>query len=88
MSRARMLSLYDQENVQTPVGMTMDSRTHETVPPNPPKGPSASAGDIERASCEFNTTNPHFEDQVQAVLRRSSGYNVITSSGARRCHSM
>ena len=51
--RTWLIIMSDQENaVKNLVDMIRDSRTHETAVINTPKGSSASAGGIERASCE------------------------------------
>ena len=49
--RTRLIIMSDQENaVKNLVNMIRDSRTHETAVINTPKGLSASAGEIERAT--------------------------------------
>ena len=51
--RTRLIITSDQENaVKNLVDMIRDSRTHETILINTPKGSSASAGGIERANYE------------------------------------
>ena len=51
--RSRLIIMSDQENaVKNLVDMIRDSRQHETVVINTPKGSSASAGGIERANYE------------------------------------
>ena len=67
MGRTRLIITGDQENaVKNLVDMVRDSRAHETAVINTPKGSSASAGGIERATYEvekqIRTLKSRFEE--------------------------
>ena len=68
--RTRLFFMSDQENaVKNLVDITRDIRTHETAVINTPKGSSASAGGIERASYEvekqIRTLRSRFEENYE-----------------------
>ena len=74
--RTRLIIMSDQENaVKNLVDMIRDSRTHETVLINSPKGSSASAGGIERANYEVEKQIRTLRSQFEENYGESVGLN-------------